>query len=411
MNRIFPCGLIAGLLLASPVLARESESAAPFSLRGYGSLGMVYHDTAGVQYRRDISQAATGAKAGEVSTDQDSMLALQADYRGQTGFGGTLQVVSRQNAENNYAPQVTMANLQYRAGDGRIQLGRQLIEAYLEGDAAEIGYANTQVRQATIHYPRVIDGMGAEVSYPLGQGLLRFNGQAGSAVGKVKSSGSVYDAGGAEVLEGGIIYHYGAWQGRLSAGQLIFKNETPDMLSGGSFAVILPMLPNGNLLRDKFSMQGRRISHRMLELAYDSGDLRMQTGYSNFRQSHVPLQQVYALRAAYRSGELTPYVSYAKRWAARDFVGTGLADGLSAQIDALNRAILQAETAVICNQSELALGVRYDFMQDVALKLQWDRIRFQDSQTLVVTSGATSSPVTRGFKTMDLYSVVLDFQF
>lgn len=399
------------IILLHAVFAHAAEEGAVWTFKGYGTLGAVYHNAAEVEYRRDISQPATGTKAGKASLAQDSMLAVQADYRATDSVSGIVQVVSRLDAENSFAPQLSMLNLRYRAGDGHLHVGRLLVETYLEGDAAEIGYANTLVRQPIVHYPRVIDGLDADLVQSLGAGLLRFQMQAGNSVGKLVSNGPIYDTQGAEVAGVGMDYSMGNWKVRATTGYWRFKQQTGQLQSGGVFAQLLPSLPNGAQLYRKFSMEGRKISNRMLGLMYDADGASFQSGYSAYRSAWWPEQHNVYLHGGVRTGDFTPYAGFVRRWAAREFVGTGIADGAFAGADVLNAGISNGEAALLANQSQFSLGVRYDFMRNRALKLQWDRIRFQDSQILIDSSIAGSSANGRGFKTMNLYSIALDFVF
>jgi hypothetical protein len=399
------------LLYAMATFAGTDTSTDNVVLKGYGTLGAVYHDTPGVQYRRDISQPSSGAKAGQVSFAQDSMLAVQADFRSGSDLSGVVQVVSRLDVENRYTPQVSLANLKYREGASLVRAGRMNIETYLEGDAAEIGYANPMVRQPIIHALRSLDGLAAETTRPLGGGLLRLQGQAGWAVDRLFSGKVLYDSRGAETLNAGVDYSVSAWTGRFSIGQSIFNNQTPALQSGGVFAAILPTLPNGAQLYSKFNMQARKYSNRMLTVGYDKDGMLGQAGYSVYLSPYWPAQRNYYLRGAYRVGDFTPYASYLKRRSERSFVGTGIPDGLSAQTDALNLAISNAEATLFCNQAEFALGMRYDFMRNRALKLQWERIRYQDSQNLIDNRTTNSRAEGREFVSMSLLSVAFEFMF
>lgn len=412
MLKLRIAGLLAVLLHATSAAAEIStQEGGDLLLHGYGTLGAVYHDAPGIQYRRDISQAAAGAKAGQLSFAQDSMLAVQADYRRTSEFSGTVQVVSRLDAGNSFAPQLSLANLKYQMGASDIRLGRVFIETYLEGDAAEIGYAHAMVRQPIIYYPRLMDGLDAETTLPLGGGLLRLQGQAGWAVGKLLSNGQIYDTGGSEALGVGMNYSQAGWTGRISMGQFIYKNQARDLEPGGVFSSLLPSLPNGAAIYDRFTMQGRKIGNRIFTLDYDKDGVQGRAGYALYLSPHWPVLRNFYLRGAYRVGDFTPYASYLKRWSERSFVGTGIPDGLSAQTDVLNLAISNAEASLFCNQAEFALGVRYDFMPQRALKLQWDRIRFQDSLSLIDSRTSSSRAETRGFMSMSLYSVALEFVF
>jgi hypothetical protein len=405
---------MAVALVAHAALVFADESASeyrPLVLHGFGTLGAVYHNTPGIEYRRDISQPGSGAKAGQVSFAQDSMLAVQADYRRDSELSGVVQIVSRLNAENSFIPQVSLANLKYEIGYSQVRVGRMNIETYLEGDAAEIGYANPMVRQPTIHYPRALDGLAAETTQPLGEGLLRLQGQAGWGIGKLVSNGPVHDASGAETLEAGADYSIAGWTTRISAGQQIYNTQTESLQPGSVFMSTLAVLPNGAELYNKFNLQGRKFANRMLTVGYDREAIQGQAGYAVYLSPHISIQKNYYVRGAYRLGEFTPYVSYLRRWTPRTFIGTGIADGLSVQTDALNLAISNGEAAMQANQSEFVLGVRYDFMANRALKLQWERIRFQDSYNLIDSRTTNSRAESRGFMAMSLFSIALDFVF
>jgi hypothetical protein len=396
-------------LYALAAFAATEASAENVVLKGFGTLGAVYHDVPGVQYRRDISQPGTGAKAGQVSFAQDSILAVQADINSGNELSGIVQIVSRLNAENSFVPQLALANMKYQLGASHFRAGRMNIETYLEGDAAEIGYANVMVRQPIIHYPRAMDGLSAETMQPLGSGLLRLQGQAGWAVGKLVSNAAIYDTGGSETLEAGMDYSLDGWTGRISLWQSIYRKQTQALQPGTTFSSLLPKLPNGAQLYDRFNMQDRKFSSRMLTVGYDKDGVQGQTGYALYLAPHMPTNHNYYLRGAYRVGDFTPYVSYLKRWSARTFIGTGIPDGTG--YDALNLAITNGEAHMFSNQNEFALGVRYDFMPQRALKLQWDRIHFQDSENLVDSRLTNSRAESRDFKSMSLYSIAVEFVF
>ncbi len=405
------CGIVLAVIAALGLAPDAGAEETQLKLHGYATLGAVYHDTQGVVYRRDISQSTAGAQAGQLAFTPDSMLAVQADYRDGDDWFATAQVVSRQDADNTFRPQLALANVGYRAGATHLHLGRMLLDMYLEGDAAEIGYANDMVRQPNVYFPRYIDGVGGDWTQPLGHGLLRWHGQAGWVTGTLVSNGAPYDTSGSATQDIGVDYLHADWTVRLSAGQSFLKRQTPDLQAGGAFDQALSAVPNRTQLLNKFSMAGRRISNRVFALGYDGAACRAQAGYTVFVSPYTPMQKYAYLRGAWRMGAVTPYAAYVKRWAARDFVGTGIPDGLSSQTDQLNVAISNGEAALLFNQYEVALGMRYDFMADYALKLQWEHIRFQDSQTLVDAHAAATSAQTRGFRNMNLYSLTLDMLF
>ncbi len=398
-------------LCAVPALAAEGEAGdAPFSLKGYGTLGAVYHNAAGVEYRRDISQAVTGVNAGSVRFRQDSMLAIQADTREVNGWSASLQVVSREDADNDFTPQLSMAHVKCRSGDYLVRAGRLIIETYMEGDAAEVGYANLMVRQPLIFYPRYMDGVDAEFAHPVATGLLRIKGLAGKAVGRSVSDNGKYDISGSRLYGIGAEYGAGSWAVRGVTARMEMKNEIAEMAAGGQLSNALQSVPNRAALQDVLTMQ-RVLNVSTFEAAYDANGLQSHAGFTVTRSAGWSDKYSMFVNAGYRMGAFTPYTSYATSHAARAFIGTGIPDGLTSQADKLNQAVRVAEAAHLVNQTDLSIGVRYDFMRNKALKFQWNHIRYQDPENIVDTNLAAGDVAARGFKAMDLYSVVLDFVF
>ncbi len=398
---------LAMLMLAMPVRATESS---PWHVHGYGTLGALYHNVQGAEYRRDISQAMAGAQAGHLGFRQDSMLAVQADYRAGDAWSASVQVVSRQDADNDFTPQFSMAHLKYHSGACLLRAGRLIIETYQQGDAAEVGYANMLVRQPVIFYPRYMDGMDAELSSPLGDGLLRVKALSGRTVGKLVSGGGNYDTRGSRLSGVGVEYGTEALSVRGVLGRLDLRNEVDDMLPGGRLTAALPSLPNGAQLQDVFTMR-RTLNIRLLEFSYDLDGWQGHAGYAITRTQAWPDQYTVFANTGYRLGAFTPYAAYSMQRMARDFTGSGIPDGYSAQSDALNQSLLQAQAWHFVNQTDLALGLRYDFMRNQALKVQWDHFHYQDPESIIDRNWTRASPQGRGFKSMNLYSVVFDFIF
>jgi hypothetical protein len=63
------------------------------------------------------------------------------------------------------------------------------------------------------------------------------------------------------------------------------------------------------------------------------------------------------------------------------------------------------------NQTDFTLGVRYDFSQRMALKVQADHIRYRDAESVIDTAQMTTPVEERGWNSFNLLSVALDFVF
>jgi len=409
--RIFPNSLLAvvtGILLAQAAWAEDETP--QFSLSGFGTLGTVYHDHSGVQFRRDIS-VPNGAKGGELDFAQDSMLGVQATARPGSQFEATLQVVSRHSIDNDFQPQVTWAYAKYKpVEEFAIRAGRLGIELYLQGDTSEIGYTNLPIRQPIIFYPRTHDGIDAEYTQALGKGTLRLKGSLGLTVGKLKGGGSddTYDHSGSKAV--GLIVEYArtGWTGRVSAGELSLKDE----LSGPQFSALkngLSMAPNGAEILARLSLKNRHVDFVSAALAYDSGPLQWTANYSVTSSQHWSDTQAFFTQLGYRLGSFTPYAIYSQQRTARQLAATGIP--WSPATADLNQGAALAQANLLINQSDIAAGVRYDISRNTALKFQVDRIRYKDPSSIVDPSLLGESVEHRATRKLSLFSMALEFVF
>jgi hypothetical protein len=292
---------VISLLYVSTAFAEDDANAlSMFSVHGFGTLGAVYHNENGVKFRRDISQAG-GARAGHLSFVQDSMLGGQLTANLSQQFEASVQVLSRLTTDNNIDPQVSWAYLKYKPFEGMdIRVGRLGIETYIQGDSAEIGYANLLIRQPIIFYPRTYNGVDAEIIRPLGAGTLRLKGFGGWTQGKLIGNGAPFNLEGSKIVGAGVEYARDGWTGRVAFGRLQLNNEVDELKPGSSLRVALGMTPNGVQILDALSMKDRTLDFRSLALAYDGGQhdgiIALVDASPVLRQRGLSVWCFYALR-------------------------------------------------------------------------------------------------------------------
>lgn len=401
--------LLAALILANPLRA-GAEEPPPFSISGFGTLGAVYHGLDGVEYRRDIS-TPDGAKADRWSFKPDSMVGVQMTARHGESLEATLQLVSRYSIDTGFKPRASWAFVKFKPReDIALRAGRLGIDLYMQGDSAEIGYANLLVRQPMIYYPRLLEGADAEWILPAGDGTLRFKGQYGKETGKLVSGDEPYDMRGSRI--GAVLAEYavGGWTTRVAAGKMTLKNDQESPATQAFYGA-LAMVPNGDEILGATTMKDRSLRYLVLGLGYDAGPIRAMAGYSTVSSPHWADLESLSAHIGYRIGKLTPYVAYTRQWADRSLVPTGIPWGLSPATDALNQGAAVAQAAMKANQSIAAVGARYDLSRNTALKLQVDRIRYQDPVAIVDSGLSSQNVAERDFKRMTLYSVALEFVF
>jgi hypothetical protein len=391
--------------------AKESGSAAAvYSLTGFGSLGAAYHTQEGVTYRRDMSQSG-GARAGELSVAPDSMVGAQLSADWGQQWRGALQVASRNSLARAETPEVTWAYLRYSPRENvALRVGRLGIELYMEGDSADIGYANLPVRQPITLYPRNLDGIDLEGTFPLGEGTLRAKASGGWTHGALRSGVGSYDLSGTRAVGALAEYVVHGWTVRLATGRLTTRNESTSA-ELQTLRTMLAATPNGAAIVSSSLMKDRAIDYVSLAMAYDQGPFRAVASYSKVASSGWSTQRTFYANMGYRLGRWTPYLSYYASRTGRETLSTGIPWGMSTATDQLNAAAELVQTGGKVNQWGVSLGGRYELTPTSALKLQFDHIRYLDPDA--ISDAALSAEIysQRRKRSLDMLSFVWEFVF
>lgn len=398
-----------GILLAGAAWADGEPSM--FTLSGYGTLGAVYYDRPGVQYRRDMSQHI-GTQSKEVSFLPDTMLAVQLTARPSDRLEAAVQMVSRNAVEHNYRPETNWAYVRSKPIEElALRAGRLGGDMFLQGDSSEIGFANLSIRQPLYFYPHIYDGVDAEVTQPLGPGLMRVKAMAGHLVGKlITTNQPVYNIDGSRVVGGMAEYSQAGWTARLSTGRIVYKHEFEE---AGRQALVaaLAYVPNRADILATATMENRSLHYYSADLSYDSGALRGCVSFVQTVSDHWQDQNQFNLKLGYRLGKFTPYAGYHKNWTNRSTLPTGIPWGLSPATDMLNVAMEGVQGAFKRNDSDTLVGVRYDATRNTAFKVQADLFRYQDSFEIYDPQQFATRFADRKWRTLPMLSAALEFVF
>lgn len=402
--------LALGRADAAEELADHDTTYPDISIHGFGTLGAIYHDKKHVDFRRRTGQLE-GADAGEVSFAQDSMLGVQLTAQLNESVEATIQGIARQNTEGNYRPKTTWAFVKYSPNQNFFaRAGRIGYDIFLGSDTADIDYAQLEIRRPIFFYPGGFDGVDAELMLPWQDGTFHFKGYYGESFNKRIEHGpeSLYDVSGSRVFGAFVQYDWDDWSARLSAGRLLLNNENPVLARWRSQ---IESLPNGAKIVDFVSIADRPFDHLLLAVAYDGGPWRGAFNYGGFFSPGWPTRVVMQTDLGYRLGNITPYVSYSDEHMSRGTIPTGIPNGRSPLMDSFNYSLAYMQNAFIFNQSDLSVGVRYDVAPNVALKLQLDRIRYQDPDAVVDSTLGMTDIESRGHRSFTLFSAALNFVF
>jgi len=405
--RLWP--LLALLAAGMPLAAAADSHDRRISVGGFGTIGALYHDEDGLEYRRNVSQGS-GAEAGEVDFATDTIGGLQLNAAWNQQLDAVVQGVTRLSADNDWDPELTRAFVRYNPNETiALRAGRIGWDVYPRADSRDIGYSQLTIRPSlevfgvspNEHY----DGGELVLKRLLGGSVAGFTLFGGVPKGKIANAdGSVSNLDGGRLWGAHLEYAPGAWQLRLGAG--VFESDEAPPLEGLAAGLRMTGVPEAVALGDDFARRERKIQFYVAGATYDEGPAQLRLFAAQTRTEQVVYPEFYTAQAVggYRLGALTPYASYSFIRNRDDIRGTGLPD--QPQLAPLNAGAYAAQAASRYNQQTLALGLRWDFLPKLALKLQADHVWIDDSR-LVFDDRPDPSEDTE----MTVLGLALDFVF
>lgn len=362
--------------------AALAEGGPEINVSGFGTLGFVTTNSDTAIFRNGYSQH-NGATESDTAMSVDSNIGLQANVKFNDTLSAVGQILAR-NADGEFAPKIEWLYGEAAVTDwAKIRLGRMVLPVFMVSDFRHVGYANHWLRA-----PQEAYGLYMATSYDGIQGVFSHNWGGTNFTAQLsagESKGDSYNTtvspvvltGAAEwkqLYSANLTMQNGNWTGRLG---YTVGNDTDAKLAG-------TVISNG---KDKFTGLG---------LQYDNGSLLVMSEYTMRRWSAngtSPFDKGfdsdgYYVSAGYRFGSVMPYVSISK------FKPKGMF------------FTVLSPYAAAGNGSTNAVGVRWDFMKNVALKAQVEEVKgFPNSSILPIDAAFDPNKKLRAI------SVALDFVF
>ena len=373
------CGLAAGLIAgAAPAGAEETAPQAEerFHFSGFGTLGMARSDSHQAGFVRDLTQP--DGSAGQWTGKLDSLLGLQASWQFTPQLEAVVQGVSRYHYNHGFNPELMWAYLRYEPNSYlNLRLGRLGTDFYLYADSRQVGYSYLTVRPNPDYFVALpfshLDGADAEVTVPVGPGLVRAKVFTGRLDEKLALADRTWDLAGSRMWGGHLTLSHGPWTARLGRSYLRFAHDLPlaplpDLLNA-------TQLPSARAAAEALGAAGKSARFDSLGVVYDQGPLLLQFMLSHAHQDSAVFQSWWAgyLQAGYRIGEFTPYAGYSRIYSTPQPIATGLPN--RPPLNLLNAATAATQADSHSNQATVNLGLRWDFARNMDLKVQWDAIR------------------------------------
>ena len=429
-GRSFPCGLAFCAAFAFPgaagAAAADDPAGPAISLRGFGTLGAVHASERNADFVGGFFQPNGAGHTHRWALGVDSKLGVQVDARITEQLSATLQLVGQHRYDNSYTPQVEWANLKYRVTpDLDVRFGRTVTMPFMVSDSRLVGYSNPWIRPPQEVYGLIPltnkDGVDATYRIHIGDVTNAIHTSYGQTSARLPASGKVtakhyFD------ISNTVEYGPASVRASYSTGRVDLHTPALDTLIAGltqfgNAASALPPFAAAGAqslgLAQKYRFEDAPISIIALGASYDRDRWLLMAEWARFNgHSLLADSTAWYATGAYRIGAFTPYLTLARlkpdRGAEPGITAAGLPPPLAATATALNTGLNTAIAGATFGQRSLAAGLRWDFMKNTSLKLQYDRVN------LDAGSSGRLGNVQPGFQSggnVHVFSVAVDFVF
>jgi len=377
-------------------------------LGGFGTIGAIYHDTEGIEYRRHQGQPR-GAEANEVDFATDSLAGVQLNAAWNEELEAVAQLLTRLDSDNTWRPRVTRGFLRYRPIEETIfRAGRIGYELLPLTDSRDIGYSYLTIRPPVELLGLLphdeFDGADVVLTHPLGAGIGRMKLYGGLTSGRLVFSEGSVDLRDSKIWGGHVEYLSGAWVTRLGHGYFL----SPDPPAADPLADALRQTGSAQAiaLADELAEDERRVQFSVFGLSYEEDALHARLVLARTSADHItgPKTRSGFVVVGYGIGTLTPYIAVSAIKGYDSPRSTGLPDTPSTA--PLNAAAMAAQSNTQTHQATYSLGIRYDVAPKMDIKLQVDRVLLHSPNT---TLDRNTPP--RRETDMTVLGVAFDFIF
>jgi opacity protein-like surface antigen len=365
----------AGAANTVEVIEETSEEAPSiFKLSGFGAF-VLSHSSQGLgDYVLDSTIPKGTGRSQNWAMGNDSRLGLQVSANFSPKISAVLQVISEFQADNTYRPTVEWANIKYAfTPDSYIRVGRISLPTFLYSDTRKVGYSYPWIHPPAEPYRQLTitssDGVDAAYRFEVGEAgntikLLygRNSLDRPTSISISKDLWGIFDK-----LEYGSTTFSVGYQKRVVTSQSYLTGIT------GAW------IPNYDL---------------SVGVSYDPGDWFMVSEWIQ-RKSTTKAGAMY-VSAGYRVDTLTPYITYSQN--SRGSFVPGFPPPTAAAIQ-----------SSLLSQSTVSLGLRWDFIKNMDVEMQYDQVRLGDNSNGYLAN--VPAGVTLYGSTFHVISVGVNFVF
>jgi hypothetical protein len=377
-------GTLALCALSCSAVAEDDDGVTHWNVSGFGTIGYTQSDKYDERIpRRTINQSgATNADSGLM---MDSRMGFQVKGQLTDHWDVVGQFVARQQLAERLEDHVDIAFARYRSNqEWEIAFGRLSFDLFFLSDHTNIGYSYDWVRPPTEFYGFMpfdsFDGIKIANEWGDFDSSWRWN----LSVGKVKSkfdadvlaqSDDVDSTRGEPIYASELSWQGGPWHLRGSLAHYSFEQEYADRDQiEKEIELLQPYWPDvGRIIHD-FSSQFK-IRYGSLGASWQQDGWKVQGEWNIIDSDSITFdgQRAY-VSVAKRVDQLLPF--FAVGYASDNRVINYGRPNADAGLEPIYDEVINAIENFRHNQHSFSLGVRWDFAQQKALKLQCDQFHF-----------------------------------
>lgn len=356
-----------------------------FTLSGYGTLSYTVDDRSDMAPMRDFTQRPDDDYKTGGTWKLDSRLALQGHYRFAPTVDFVVQGVLRDQVEQSFANSMELAYVGWRPhAQVEVRAGRLSYDAFMMSDTRNLGYAYLWVRPPTDFYgwAPIFSVDGGDITYTtyISGWQIRLRAQGGVNRFDAATGDQVYSVDTSD-WSAAVQGQSGPWRIKAGFTKAKFKknaNVFEPLREGlgqiSSIPGISPQIRSeATFLRDKLAFKDMDLTYITLGAAYDDGTwvAQAEISKSDMSSNLMPHGYMGYIGAGRRFGNWTPYFLFAFARPSYD-VYEAQSDWSPIRSGDFQNTVIQFYNMIRTDQETYSLGMRWDFHNQAALKLQWD---------------------------------------
>lgn len=406
-------GILIAAALSPSLLATELPEWVHFS--GFGTLGVVHSNDQGADFHATLEPSTGAGRSNKIDSGVDSVLGAQADLQFTPELSGTAQVVSRRLSDyNSTQPYFEWANVKYQLLPNLyVRGGRIVAPMFSLSDSRMVGYAQTSIRPwGEVYLLNPITYLnGADIGYRFKAENVLY--RLGMAKGKL--SQSLYSNSAQAkfnykfdntLLNVAAEYHGSTLRLGYARAKIDTQADILQVYQTRLDALVAMQAANADTIKNNVTFSNVRGDFYNIAYTYERNACLLQVEWARRKLNTDGIADLdgFGLLAGYRMGNLTPYLQYAQTTHKGPHGIPSVSGPGSALINDLNQ-----QFQLRIERKNYGTGVRWDMIENVALKMQIERINKPAGGNAFFIN--TSSEFSDNERKINLYSATLDFVF